>query len=69
MLISNRHRVASLKKKTLDPRMFASEVVEMDLLSCISFGDGICDEVNEIIRLNIYDLSPPASIPQPDSEK
>jgi len=49
--------------------MFASEVVEMDLLSCIGFGDSICDEVNEAIRLNIYDLSPPVSIPRSNSEK
>ena len=49
--------------------MFASEVAEMVLLSCIGFGDGICNEVNEVIRLNIYNLSPPVSIPWPDSEK
>jgi hypothetical protein len=49
--------------------MFASKVVEMDLLSCISFGEGICDKVNEVIRLNIYDLSPPVSIPQLNSQK
>jgi hypothetical protein len=37
------------KKNSVKPWMLASEVVEMDLLSYISFGDGICNEVNEVI--------------------
>ena len=49
--------------------MFASEVVEMVLLSCIGFSDGSCNEVNEVTCLDIQDLSPPVFIPQPDSEK